>query len=120
MSASTLPSRTRRSGATARMAATRNFAGGTNKVGILPPGCYREAKNGGALIFLARLQFRGGKGRFVRRIGEVLCLEAEPRPPAIYLAAFSLDRAVQEIAGIELHSRLRRADFENPPGRRFF
>src|SRR5690242_20560047 len=50
----------------------------------------------------------------------MLCLEAESVPPAIYLAAFSLDRAIQEIAGIELHSRLGRADFQNSPSRRFF
>ena len=48
----------------------------------------------------------------------MLRLEAETIPPLIDLAPFALDAAVEKVAGVELHARLRRVDFEDPPAHR--
>src|SRR5205814_5708286 len=49
--------------------------------------------------------------RLVRRVREVLRLKAKTITTNIDLAAFAGDRAVQEIACVELDARLGRGDF---------
>jgi len=62
----------------------------------------------------------GWKGGVVWRIGVVLRLEGQPIPKSIDAALLSDDRAVQKVAGVELHAGLGGRDLQRPPGRRFF
>ena len=61
---------------------------------------------------VTRLQDRGRESRFVRRIGEVLCFEAEPEAVLVSHSAFTRRAAVQVVAGIKLDTRLRGEDVE--------
>ena len=47
----------------------------------------------------------------------MLGLQAEPETSLVGLAAFPGERAVEEIAGVELHPWLSRPDFHHAPGR---
>src|SRR4051812_35757683 len=66
----------------------------------------------------ARTQDRRRKLRLVRRIREVLRLEAEAETMSVDAVALSVDRAVEEVAGVELHAGLRRVHVEGTPRRR--
>ena len=50
----------------------------------------------------------------IRRIRIVLRFQAKPVAMFVDVTLFSGDRAVQEIAGIELHAGLGGEDFHNP------
>src|SRR5689334_15640692 len=58
------------------------------------------------VIFLPRLQLRCRELGVIRRVGEMLRLEAEPGPVSIHLALLSFHCAIEEVAGVELNSRL--------------
>src|SRR4051812_43057465 len=70
----------------------------------------REAEHGAGLEPFTRAQDRRRKTLVVRGIGKMLGLEAHPRAKCVDVPAFSLDRAVEKVAGIELHAGLGRAD----------
>ena len=42
----------------------------------------------------------------------MLCLQAEPRTLGVGHATFAFDGAIQEVAGIELHTRFGGGNFE--------
>src|SRR5690349_19936669 len=62
---------------------------------------------------MARLQDRGREGRVIRRVGEVLRLQRQRPAMAVDLTAFAPDRAVEEVARVELNSRLVGVDVES-------
>src|SRR5262245_54162801 len=66
--------------------------------------------------FLAGAQRRGRERGLVRRIREVLSLEAEGVAALVRAARLSDERAVEEVGAVELHSGLGRADLEDAPG----
>src|ERR1051325_10392626 len=51
----------------------------------------------------------------VRRIRKVLCFQAKACAESIGFSAFTVNAAVEEIACVKLHARLRRRDFQNTP-----
>ena len=79
----------------------------------------RESEYRPRIVRLARLQDRRRELRLVRRVGEVLRLEAERRSAARTRAPpLPVHRAVEEVAGVELHARLRRRDLQRAAARR--
>jgi hypothetical protein len=78
-----------------------------------------ELVNDGVVVGLARLQFGRWEIRMVRRIGKMLRFHAEGVADLINLAALAGDRAVQEIAGVELQAGLGRPDFHDAAAGRF-
>ena len=54
----------------------------------------------------------------VRRIGEMLRLQDQRPAVNVHVAGFADDRAVEEIARVELNARLRRAEVERAASRR--
>src|SRR6185437_7742467 len=59
------------------------------------------------------LQFRTWEVRMVRRVREMLRLQAEAIPQRILRTRPALERAVEEVARVELHARLRRFDAQH-------
>ena len=59
-----------------------------------------------------------GKFGVVGRIGEVLRLEREPVALAVLAAAGAVQRAVEEVAGVELDPRLGRLERQHAAARR--
>src|SRR5262249_4805570 len=55
---------------------------------------------------LAGTQNRRRKGRLVRRVGEMLGLQAQAGAALVDAAGLAGDRAIEKIAGIELNARL--------------
>src|SRR5215813_1816033 len=76
----------------------------------------REAVDRGGLEGLAGLQFRSRELGMIRRVGKMLCFQAEGVTLLVDLASGSGDRAVEEVAGIELHAGLVGEDFEDASG----
>lgn len=56
-------------------------------------------------VGLSRIQSGTWEVRLVRRVRIVLGLKGERAPVWINLASLALDRAVEEVAGVELHAR---------------
>lgn len=67
---------------------------------------------------LTRTQDRVWELRLIRRIGEVLRLQAESVAMLVRVTV-AADRAIEEVAGIELHSGLRGRNFQDASGRGF-
>src|SRR5438105_10086534 len=59
-----------------------------------------------------------GEVGVVRRIGEMLRLQDQRPAVNVHVAGFADDRAVEEIARVELNARLRRAEVERAASRR--
>ena len=78
----------------------------------------RELVNRLGLVGVAGFEQRRCKGRFVGRIREVLRLKAESAAAAEHLSVAS-ERAVQEVASVELESGFHRVNFEHAAGRGF-
>src|SRR5579883_517679 len=78
---------------------------------------HSKGKNCSRSEFAAGTQYRRRKLRLVRRIGEVLCLEAETEPLAVNMTALSRNRAIQIVPSIELHTGFCRGDGEYAPCR---
>ncbi len=57
---------------------------------------------------LTRFQDRAGEVGMIRRIREVLGLEAEAVATLVDVAVFSNDGAIEKISSVELNARLRR------------
>src|SRR3569833_1933952 len=79
---------------------------------------HSEAVDRGLVVGLAWLLDRGGELGMVGGVREVLRLQAEGVALLVDLLALALDRSVQEVAGVALHSRLGREDFHGPAARR--
>ncbi len=54
----------------------------------------------------------------IRRIREMLCLQAEPVTVLVNVPLLSRHAAIEKISRVELHSRLRRRNFQHPPAGR--
>ena len=54
----------------------------------------------------------------IGRIREVLRLETQRRAASVGVPGLALNGAVEEVRGVQLHSRLRREHFENAPALR--
>src|SRR4051812_3104120 len=72
---------------------------------------------GGGPIKLPRPQNRAGEFRLVRRIRKMLRLQAKA---FMLFEAAGTWSAIEKIAAIKLHARLRRIDLHHPPARRLF
>src|SRR5689334_16498388 len=68
----------------------------------------REPVDRRGLVSLTRLQLCGRKRRLVRRIREMLRLQAEPGTMGVHFPALSVQRTVQKIPCIKLDPRFRR------------
>src|SRR5438093_5839562 len=77
----------------------------------------REAVNGRRRVAGARLQNRRREGGLVRRVREMLGLEAEGGPPLVGPASLPLDAAVEKVPRVELHARLGRLDLHDAAAR---
>src|SRR5579872_912318 len=71
-----------------------------------------KAEHRRRVIAAVGAQHRGREVRMVRRVGEMLRLEAERGSLLIDAAALAGQRPVEEVAGIELHAGLGRGDVE--------
>src|SRR5947209_12599788 len=78
---------------------------------------YTEREYSSRVIRVAGPQDCRRKVRFVRRIGEMLRLEAETASRAVRVTRFA-GIARQPVARVELHARLGRRDIERAPARR--
>src|SRR5262249_3614466 len=78
----------------------------------------QEPEHRGRVVFLTGPQHGRGKARLVRRIRVVLRLQTEPEAPVVHLAALAVDRAVEEVARVELHARLGGHHLERATRRR--
>src|SRR5688500_3341205 len=74
--------------------------------------------NGGGPQCHPRFQNRRGKRRLVRRVGEVLRLEAEPMAALIHMAVLGRECSGKKISTIELEARLRRVHLQDSSGER--
>src|SRR5690348_15306255 len=74
----------------------------------------RESINDRVMINRARFENDRGEAGFVRRVGKMLWLHAESIAELVNPAAFSFQRAIEEVAGIKLQARLAGKNFENP------
>src|SRR4030088_1719518 len=66
----------------------------------------RELIDGRRVVRLPRTEDRRREVRLVRRIWEVLGLQRQPVPLAVLLVAGAVQRAVEEVARVELDPRL--------------
>lgn len=73
-----------------------------------------EFEEGVLGIGLPRIQASRGKAWLVRRIREVLGFQGKPAPMLIRLAPFTLHRTIEEVAGIELHTRFAGVELQAP------
>src|SRR5258708_4157142 len=80
----------------------------------LSPQCEHPSR----LVAPAGPQHGGREVRMVRRIGEMLRLEAQRGTLLIHAAALAGDRAVEEVPGVELQARLGRRHVERTSARR--
>src|SRR5262252_1064457 len=78
----------------------------------------RKLEHRRRLILPAFFQDGRREVRFIRRIGKMLCLEAEAVALVIGLADFAL-HLCEKVADVKLHARLGRPDFHHP-ARRWF
>ena len=77
-------------------------------------GC-RELEDCHLVECLARLELSCWELRVVRRVGVVLCFQAECRPGAVCLAPFTWYGSVQEVPAIELNTRLGSVNLQLSP-----
>src|SRR5215475_5236747 len=70
------------------------------------------------LIAPAFFQDRRGEARFIRRIGKMLCLEAEAVTSVVGLAGFALHFS-EKVSDVKLNARFGRPDFHYSARRRF-
>src|SRR5438552_3164699 len=75
-----------------------------------------EAVRGCSVVRGAGFQFRGWESGLVGRVGVVLSLHAEGAAQGVGLAAFPLDRPIQEVAGIKLEARFGGPDLHRAAG----
>src|ERR1017187_918791 len=80
----------------------KRASGESARMGRLPGG---EPVDSGGLISFAGLQFGGGEARMIGRIGVVLGLHAEGAAADVGVA-LALERAVEEVGGVELQGGL--------------
>src|ERR1041384_4398692 len=78
----------------------------------------RKLKHRLRLEGLPRLQDRAREIRMIWRIREMLRLQAQAIAAFVDVALLSSHSSVQEVAGVELSSRLRRRDFQHAPAGR--
>ena len=71
------------------------------------------------VVAMPRLEFGGREIGMVRRVRKVLCLQAERVTMVVNFAVFARDRAVQEVSGVELHSRLQGCHIHQAAALRF-
>src|SRR5437773_2815432 len=69
-------------------------------------------------VLLSRTQRGRREARLVRRVGKMLCLHREAVAMTVDDAILPPQRAIEEVAGIELEPRLRRVDLHYPAARR--
>src|SRR5665213_190792 len=77
-------------------------------------GFRRKPENNSVPINVPGRERGGGKFRMVGRIREMLRFQAKAGTLLIDLPAFAFDRSVKMIAGVELHTRLCRQNFQHP------
>src|SRR6266508_358617 len=77
-----------------------------------------EGEHGAGSVRLAGPPDGRGKLRFVRRVGEVLCLQAQPGAALVDMTRLAGDGAVEKVARVELDARLGRGHIERAPRRR--
>src|SRR5919108_4087465 len=73
-----------------------------------------ELKRRNRMEALAGTQNRRWKRGVIRRVGEVLCLEAEAVAPFVDASRLAGDRAVEKISCVELNPRFGRGHVERP------
>ena len=68
------------------------------------------------LIFLSGLKYRRREFGLIWRIREMLSFEAEAVSKVVDGSAFSDVTSIEEISGIELHTRFGSVNFHDPSG----
>src|SRR2546422_7386012 len=76
----------------------------------------RELEGRCLMISLAGFELCRREFRLIGRIRKVLRLEAEGGPAAVSLSALAVDRAVEEVPGVELDPGLRGEDLHHTAG----
>src|SRR5580765_4494871 len=78
----------------------------------------RKLKHRRLMELLSRFQDRAREIRMIRRIREVLCLQAESITVFVNVAFLASDRSVKEVACVELDRRLSGRNLEHASCRR--
>src|SRR5207249_552545 len=79
----------------------------------------RERVGGPGAVLSPGTEDRRRKPGLVGRVGKMLRLHREAVAMPVYDPVLAAQRPVEEVAGIELESGLRRVDLHYPPARRF-
>src|SRR3546814_12306305 len=80
---------------------------------LLRPARRRDAIDHAVMIGFAGIDPRRSEGGLVGRVGKFLGFERDAVAHAVEMAALADERAVEEVAGIDLHARLGRPQLEH-------